>query len=209
MDRALREATELVRTRGSSMQVDAGPRLLRLRGWTRERTDAACARRACLSATVCGAHVQRRIRTRYLRAGYSVLTSQCSPRAHPGLNPAGGGWASKPATATCTATRTPSPVPTGASRRRPTTTGEALPLAPAACLLLTCTLTWQSVVQVSTLRLLHWRVGCLRLRRRRTAGREAFEYIHLHSKAGDHAICHVDAWALRLDMGANRAEQPS
>ena len=29
---------------------------------------------ACLSATVCGAHVQRRIRTRYLRAGYLVLS---------------------------------------------------------------------------------------------------------------------------------------
>ena len=135
---------------------------------------------------------------------------QCSPRVHPGLNPAGGGWASEAATATCTATRTPSPVPTGASRRRPTTTGEALPLAPPVLLLLTCALTtWQSVVQVQTLRFLHWGVACLRLRRRRTAGGETFEYIHLHSQAGDHAIRDVDAWALRLDMGANRAEQPS
>ena len=51
----------------------------------------------------------------------SPRESICSPRAHP----AGGGWASKPATATCTVTQVPSLVPTGASRRRPTTTGES------------------------------------------------------------------------------------
>jgi hypothetical protein len=72
---------------------------------------------------------------------------------------------------------------------------------------LTHTFSWQSVVQVPTLRLLQWGVGCHRLRR--TAGREAFEFTHLHSQTGDHTIRDVDAWALRIDMGANRAEQPS
>ena len=73
--------------------------------------------------------------------------------------------------------------------------------------MLTHAFSWQSVVQVPTLRLLQWTGGCHHLRR--TAGREAFEYTHLQSQTGYHAVRDVDAWALRLDMGANRAEQPS